>query len=163
MMNEVQDLLRSTFRTSNALTIPISGTGSAGMEAAICDFIEAGDLSPAALVGEAPASTVTFMIGTQTIGTVPLTQVNGVLTGTLANVRLREPTPFGTAPTGQMAPGPHIVTAVFGEVNPNFIVNDATTKLTISKEDAVATYTGAVFASTACVSCNTATVSHGNP
>jgi len=43
MMNEVQDLLRSTFRTSNALTIPVSGTGSAGMEAAICNFVEVGD------------------------------------------------------------------------------------------------------------------------
>jgi len=115
-------------------------------------------LSPAALLGQAPAATVTFMVGSQTLGTVPLTQVNGTLTGTLANIRLREPTPFGTAPTDQMAPGSHTVTAVFGGVNPNFTVNDATTTLTIAKEDAVATYTGAVFASTACVTCNTATV-----
>jgi alanine-glyoxylate transaminase/serine-glyoxylate transaminase/serine-pyruvate transaminase len=43
LMNEVQDLLRMVFQTRNALTIPISGTGSAGMEAALCNFIEPGD------------------------------------------------------------------------------------------------------------------------
>src|SRR5512146_1300369 len=43
LMNEVQDLLRYVFRTKNAITIPVSGTGSAGMEAAVCNFIEPGD------------------------------------------------------------------------------------------------------------------------
>lgn len=43
IMREVQDLLRYVFRTRNALTIPVSGTGSAGMEAALCNFIEPGD------------------------------------------------------------------------------------------------------------------------
>lgn len=43
LMNEVQDLLRMVFQTRNQLTIPISGTGSAGMEAAICNFVEPGD------------------------------------------------------------------------------------------------------------------------
>jgi alanine-glyoxylate transaminase/serine-glyoxylate transaminase/serine-pyruvate transaminase len=43
VMNEVQVLLRYVFQTENELTIPISGTGSAGMEAALCNFIEAGD------------------------------------------------------------------------------------------------------------------------
>jgi len=43
LMNEVQDLLRYVFRTKNALTIPVSGTGSAGMEAGICNFVEPGD------------------------------------------------------------------------------------------------------------------------
>lgn len=43
VMNEVQELLRYVFQTSNPLTIPISGTGSAGMEAALCNFIEPGD------------------------------------------------------------------------------------------------------------------------
>jgi alanine-glyoxylate transaminase/serine-glyoxylate transaminase/serine-pyruvate transaminase len=44
LMNEVQDLLRYVFQTEQELTIPISGTGSACMEAALCNFIEAGDL-----------------------------------------------------------------------------------------------------------------------
>jgi alanine-glyoxylate transaminase/serine-glyoxylate transaminase/serine-pyruvate transaminase len=43
VMNEVQELLRFVFQTQNMLTIPISGTGSAGMEAALCNFIEPGD------------------------------------------------------------------------------------------------------------------------
>src|SRR4030067_569805 len=43
LMNEVQQMLRYTFQTQNELTIPISGTGSAGMEAALCNFIEPGD------------------------------------------------------------------------------------------------------------------------
>jgi alanine-glyoxylate transaminase/serine-glyoxylate transaminase/serine-pyruvate transaminase len=43
LMNEVQDLLRLVFQTRNQLTIPMSGTGSAGMEAAICNFVEPGD------------------------------------------------------------------------------------------------------------------------
>lgn len=43
LMNEVQELLRFVFQTENRLTIPVSGTGSAGMEAALCNFIEPGD------------------------------------------------------------------------------------------------------------------------
>jgi alanine-glyoxylate transaminase/serine-glyoxylate transaminase/serine-pyruvate transaminase len=43
LMNEVQDLLRLVFEAPSALTIPISGTGSAGMEAALGNFIEEGD------------------------------------------------------------------------------------------------------------------------
>jgi alanine-glyoxylate transaminase/serine-glyoxylate transaminase/serine-pyruvate transaminase len=43
VMNETQELLRWVFQTQNQLTIPVSGTGSAGMEAALCNFIEPGD------------------------------------------------------------------------------------------------------------------------
>ena len=43
IMDETCQLLRSTFKTANRLTIPISGTGSAGMEAAICNVVEPGD------------------------------------------------------------------------------------------------------------------------
>ncbi len=43
VMNQVQQLLRYVFQTENQLTIPISGTGSAGMEAALVNFIEPGD------------------------------------------------------------------------------------------------------------------------
>ena len=43
IMDEVQDMLRYTFQTKNKLTIPVSGTGSAGMEAALANFIERGD------------------------------------------------------------------------------------------------------------------------
>jgi alanine-glyoxylate transaminase/serine-glyoxylate transaminase/serine-pyruvate transaminase len=42
-MNETQQLLRYLFQTANALTIPISATGSAGMEAAFVNLVECGD------------------------------------------------------------------------------------------------------------------------
>ncbi len=43
IMNNIQDLLRQMFGTKNGLTIPISGTGSAGMEAAFVNVVEPGD------------------------------------------------------------------------------------------------------------------------
>lgn len=43
LMNEIQTLLRLTFQTQNELTIALSGTGSAGMEAVIANLIEPGD------------------------------------------------------------------------------------------------------------------------
>ena len=43
LMKEVQSLLRYVFQTKNELTIPISGTGSASMEACIANLIEPGD------------------------------------------------------------------------------------------------------------------------
>lgn len=39
-MDEVQVLLRYVFETNNRLTIPVSGTGSAGMEAAVANLLE---------------------------------------------------------------------------------------------------------------------------
>ena len=51
MMEEVQQLLRTVFKTENELTIPVSGTGSAGMEAALCNFIEPGDRVLVAIMG----------------------------------------------------------------------------------------------------------------
>ena len=45
MMDEVQDLLRYAFRTDNQWTIPVSGTGSAAMEAAIGNVVAPGDLA----------------------------------------------------------------------------------------------------------------------
>jgi len=43
VMDEIQDLLRFVFQTSNLLTIPISGTGSAGMETCFVNLVEPGD------------------------------------------------------------------------------------------------------------------------
>lgn len=40
---EVQELLRRVFRTDNQWTIPVSGTGSAAMEAAIGNLVEPGE------------------------------------------------------------------------------------------------------------------------
>lgn len=43
IMNETIDLLRTAFRTENRATLPISGTGSAGMEAMVANFVDPGD------------------------------------------------------------------------------------------------------------------------
>ncbi len=51
LMKEVQELLRYVFQTENELTVPISGTGSAGMETAISNFIEPGDNVLVAVLG----------------------------------------------------------------------------------------------------------------
>jgi alanine-glyoxylate transaminase/serine-glyoxylate transaminase/serine-pyruvate transaminase len=43
VMDEIQVMLRRLFRTTNRFTIAVSGTGSAGMEAALVNLIEPGD------------------------------------------------------------------------------------------------------------------------
>lgn len=43
IMDETCNMLRDLFQTKNRLTIPISGTGSAGMETAFVNFVEPGD------------------------------------------------------------------------------------------------------------------------
>jgi len=45
IMDDTRKLLRTVFRTENALTFPISGTGSAGMEAGFDNFLETGDVA----------------------------------------------------------------------------------------------------------------------
>jgi alanine-glyoxylate transaminase/serine-glyoxylate transaminase/serine-pyruvate transaminase len=42
-MNETQEMLRWVFQTQNRLTLPVSATGSAGMEACVVNLIEPGD------------------------------------------------------------------------------------------------------------------------
>lgn len=43
IMDETSDRLRQVFRTRNPLTFPVSGTGSAAMEAALVNMLEPGD------------------------------------------------------------------------------------------------------------------------
>ena len=43
VMDEMQHLLRFLFQTENSLTIPVSGTGSAGMETCFVNVVEPGD------------------------------------------------------------------------------------------------------------------------
>ncbi|MGC8714148.1 MAG: aminotransferase class V-fold PLP-dependent enzyme, partial [Leptodesmis sp.] len=44
LMDEIQSLLRYVWQTDNAMTIAISGTGSAAMEATIANSVEPGDV-----------------------------------------------------------------------------------------------------------------------
>ena len=43
MMDETQTLLRHVFQTQNTLTLPVSGTGMAGMESLLANLLEPGD------------------------------------------------------------------------------------------------------------------------
>ena len=43
VMEETADLLRRTFRTSHQATLPVSGTGSGGMDALVANFVAPGD------------------------------------------------------------------------------------------------------------------------
>ncbi|MBM3264113.1 MAG: alanine--glyoxylate aminotransferase family protein [candidate division Zixibacteria bacterium] len=43
VMDETKELLRYVFQTRNEFTLPVSGTGSAGMETCVCNLIEPGD------------------------------------------------------------------------------------------------------------------------
>jgi alanine-glyoxylate transaminase/serine-glyoxylate transaminase/serine-pyruvate transaminase len=44
LLDETCDRLRTVFHTDHALTFPVSGTGSAGMEAGFVNFVEPGDV-----------------------------------------------------------------------------------------------------------------------
>jgi hypothetical protein len=143
-------------------------------------------LSPASINGLAPASNVAFYVsygsgsyllvgtvnndgsnthftpvpaGTSTI-TSSWSTTGGIITATLANVPLLADVagPSASDGSGKMAPGAHTVKAVFGGVNPNFIVGTPTTALTINPEDARSYYTGDLFVSTSSVTSSTATV-----
>ncbi len=43
ILDDTNDRLRQVFATTNALTLPVSGTGSAGMEASFVNFVRPGD------------------------------------------------------------------------------------------------------------------------
>src|SRR5580698_8846304 len=43
ILDSTNEQLRQVFRTENALTLPLSGTGSAGMEASFVNFVRPGD------------------------------------------------------------------------------------------------------------------------
>jgi alanine-glyoxylate transaminase/serine-glyoxylate transaminase/serine-pyruvate transaminase len=44
LLDETCDRIREVYRTANPLTFPVSGTGSAGMEAGFVNFVEPGDV-----------------------------------------------------------------------------------------------------------------------
>lgn len=51
MLEEIEAMLRETFRTSNELTFPVSGSGTAGMESALMNVLEPGDVAIVAVSG----------------------------------------------------------------------------------------------------------------
>jgi len=102
LLDETGDRLRLAFQTHNPLTFPVSGTGSAGMEAAFVNFIRPGD---AVVVG-----------------------VNGVFGGRMCDVAaragaevVRVDAPWGTAIDPQRLleahPNPKIIAVVHAETS----------------------------------------------
>jgi alanine-glyoxylate transaminase/serine-glyoxylate transaminase/serine-pyruvate transaminase len=51
LMDEIQDLLRYLWQTDNEWTFPVSGTGSAGMETAVANVVEPGDVVLVGVIG----------------------------------------------------------------------------------------------------------------
>jgi alanine-glyoxylate transaminase/serine-glyoxylate transaminase/serine-pyruvate transaminase len=51
IMDETQVLLRRLFDTQNRLTFPVSGTGSAGMDTAMLNYLEPGDIAAITVSG----------------------------------------------------------------------------------------------------------------
>lgn len=51
VMDDVREMIRAVFKTKNAATLPVSGTGTAGMEAALVNILEPGDTFIAATNG----------------------------------------------------------------------------------------------------------------
>ena len=51
LLDEIQAMLQRLFRTRDALTLPVSGTGSAGMETCLVNLIEPGDTVLVAVQG----------------------------------------------------------------------------------------------------------------
>ncbi|MCZ2342968.1 MAG: alanine--glyoxylate aminotransferase family protein [Bacteroidales bacterium] len=51
IMTETQELLRQAFRTQNRLTIPVSATGTAGMETCLVNLLEPGDRAVIGTIG----------------------------------------------------------------------------------------------------------------
>lgn len=51
VMDETRGLLRRVYQTENAVTLPISGTGTAGMEASMVNILEPGDVCVVAVNG----------------------------------------------------------------------------------------------------------------
>jgi len=102
--------------------------------------------------GPQAATHVTFYVGTQNMGTVPLNVSGANLVGELT-AKLLE----GVA--GQMSPGVKTVSAVFSGVNVSYAVsNPANKSLTIIQENALVDYTGDVMKATATATALNATI-----
>ncbi|MCE3278070.1 MAG: hypothetical protein K0S44_261 [Bacteroidetes bacterium] len=110
--------------------------------------------------GPQAAQSASFYIGTQSLGNANLIISGSDLVATLSNIPLLEPTPFGTAPVGQMAPGARTVKAVINNPDNNYSFStlEPTAVLNISKENSAAYYTGGEFASTGTATATTANI-----
>src|SRR5207245_11584250 len=95
--------------------------------------------TPGVAGGPGPAlSNVIFKVGTQTLGVATSVSLVGGVYQYAWTGPLVEPSPFGTAPTGQLKPGTRTVTATF--VDPNCTVANPNKLITAKAEDARVAY-----------------------
>ena len=116
--------------------------------------------APLVIGGPQAAVSATFKVGTQVIGTAPFIVSGLNLVASLDDQPLLEPSPFGTAPTGQMAPGIKTVTAVINSPHSNYSLSSLSpsTALTITQEDATIEYTGDIIKATATATTTSAVI-----
>lgn len=88
-------------------------------------------VTPFTVSAQSAAQSVTFRIGAQDLGTVPVTNGNAILTAALLE-----------SVAGTLSPGEKIITAVFNGVGNIFTVTNPTAPLTIQPEDAVVIQNG---------------------
>ena len=159
-LTNVCDVIYSNAATLNV--VPRNATATITVDPDPQQYSDKVDISvtitEANVCGESAATGAEVYIGTQLMGTITFTANGSNLEGSLDTVALQEPTPYGTAPTGQMAPGIQNVTIVLLGTNSNFNVSNPGTTLEILPEDARAYYTGACFASTSGVNSSSAIV-----
>jgi trimeric autotransporter adhesin len=108
-------------------------------------------ISPGTAGSVAAAATVTFKVGTLAMGTANLVAGTGTDAGKLVatlSAPLLDASLSSPAGSGPMTPGAKTVTAVINGKNPNFTISDPTTSLTVTQEDARATYAGDMLAFT---------------
>jgi hypothetical protein len=99
------------------------------------------------VAGQAPAGAVAFTVGSEAMGTAALLPVGNASTTTTYQAtwtgQMVEPLPYGTAPTGQMKPGVHVVSAFLVNPNPSFaITNPAVKSMNIVQKPVSLTYSG---------------------
>jgi hypothetical protein len=110
--------------------------------------------------GPQAAGSVTFKVGTQVIASNVALVISGADIQATYTAALLEPSPYGTAPTGQMAPGNHVVTAVINNPDNNYLFStlQPTSSITITQENDPVYYTGGEFASTGSSTSTTAKI-----
>jgi alanine-glyoxylate transaminase/serine-glyoxylate transaminase/serine-pyruvate transaminase len=120
LLDETCDRLRRVWQTSNQLTLPISGTGSAGMEAAFVNTVGPGDV---------------VVIGVNGLFGERMVDVAGRCGADVVRVDAHWGSPLDTDQVLQAHPAPKLIAAVHAETSTG-VVNDIAA-LTAGKGDAL--------------------------
>src|SRR5262249_58570605 len=100
-------------------------------------------IAPASAGPEGPGTMINFKVGSEIVGTAPLTVANGVYSATWTGQMIEVP----GQPTGQLKPGPKVMTVSIADPTGLYAVSFPNKSLTIATEDARVTYTRPLTAS----------------